>query len=103
MQNFLSQLVRFAIKLALAAFGLVFALSLLLAALVVVAISLLKSLITGKKPAPLMVFSRFQKFAPNGMWPSAAKAQNTADVIDVQVREVKPDQQKPKSDRLPPE
>ena len=103
MQNFLSQLVRFAIKLVLAAFGLVFAISLLLAALVVIAISLLKSLITGKKPAPLMVFSRFQKFAPNGMWPSAAKAQNTADVVDVEVREVKPDQQKPKSDRLPPE
>ena len=88
MQNFISRLVRFVIKLILAVFGLVFAISLLLAALIVVMFSLLKSLITGKKPAPVMVFNRFQKFAPGGMWPGAAKTKNTNDVVDVEVREV---------------
>ena len=102
MQNFISRLVRFVIKLILAAFGLVFAISLLLAALIVVVLSLLKSLVTGKKPAPVMVFSRFQKFAPGGMWHSAAKAQNTVDVVDVEVREVQTKDQPPKRDQSLP-
>lgn len=101
MQNFISRLIRFVIKLVLAAFGLVFAVSLLLAALIVVVVGLLKSLITGKKPAPVMVFSRFQKFAPGSMWPGAAKAQNTNDVVDVEVREVRPTHQQVKSDSPP--
>ena len=92
MQNFINRLLRFIIKLVLAAFGLVFALSLLAAALVVVVLSLLKSLITGQKPAPAMVFGKFQKFSPGGMWPSAAKRDDnasTGDVVDVEMREVK--------------
>ena len=101
MQNFISHLIRFVIKLVLAVFGLVFAVSLLLAALIVVVVGLLKSLITGKKPAPVMVFSRFQKFAPGGMWPGAAKTQNTNDVVDVEVREVRPTHQQVKSDSPP--
>lgn len=102
MQNFINRLVRFVIKLILAAFGLVFAISLLLAALIVIVISLLKSLITGKKPAPVMMFSRFQKFAPGGMWPGAAKAQHKNNVVDVQVREVPADGDPRKSEHLPP-
>ena len=102
MQNFISRLVRFITKLILAAFGLVFVISLLLAALIVVVVSLLKSLITGKKPAPVMVFSKFQKFAPGGMWPGAAKKQNTNDVVDVEVREVQTDGKPLKTDPLPP-
>ena len=102
MQKFISRLVRFVIKLILSAFGLVFATSLLLAALIVVVLSLLKSLVTGKKPAPVMVFSRFQKFAPGGMWPSAAKPQNTVDVVDVEVREVQTKDQPPKKDQSLP-
>ena len=101
MQNFISQLVRFVIKLILTVFGLMFAISLLLAALIVVLVSLLKSLVTGKKPAPVMVFSRFQKFAPGGMWPGSAKAQNTNDVVDVEVREVQANAEPLKSEQLP--
>ncbi len=89
MQNFISGLFRFIIKLVLAAFGLVFAVSLLLLALIVVVLSLLKALITGKKPAPVAVFGRFQKFAPGGMWPGHQRAPPQADVLDVEVREVK--------------
>lgn len=100
MQNFFGRLIRFVIKLVLAAFGLVFAVSLLLAALIIVVIGLLKSLITGKKPAPVMMFSKFQKFAPGAMWPGAVKAQNKGDVVDVEVREIPASGQSAKSDRL---
>ena len=92
MQNIIGRLLRFFIKLVLAAFGLVFALSLLAAALVVVVLSLLKSLITGQKPAPTMVFGKFQKFSPGSMWPGAKKRDDnasTGDVVDVEMREVK--------------
>ena len=101
MQNFISQLVRFAIKLILTVLGLVFAISLLMAALIVVLLSLLQSVITGKKPAPVVVFSKFQKFASGGIWPGAGKAQNTAEVVDVEVREVRADAKALKSEQLP--
>jgi hypothetical protein len=104
MQNLASRLVRFVLKLVLLAFGLVFAISLLLAALLVIGVSLLKSLVTGKKPAPVMVFRRFQQFAPGGMWPGASKAQKTndaVDVVDVEVREVKADPAEPTKGHLP--
>ena len=101
MQNFISQLVRFVIKLILTVLGLVFAISLLAAALIVVLLSLLKSVLTGKKPAPVVVFSKFQKFAPGGMWPGSAKAQNTGEVVDVEVREVRGDAKALKSEQLP--
>jgi hypothetical protein len=105
--NFVSGFFRFALKLVLAAFGLVFVVSLLAAALIVLAFSLLKSLITGKKTAPAMVFGRFQKFSPEGMWPGASrregrdgnsgKSGTASDVVDVEVREIKSDVDK----RLP--
>lgn len=107
MTNFVSGFFRFALKLVLAAFGLVFVVSLLAAALIVLAFSLLKSLITGKKTAPAMVFGRFQKFSPEGMWPSAVRREDrdgnsgkpgaASDVVDVEVREIKSDVDK----RLP--
>ena len=102
MQNFISRLIRLTLKLVLAALGLVFAISLLAAALLVIAVSLLKSLVTGKKPAPLMVFSRFRQYAPGGVWPGAAKAPNTSEVVDVEVREVQPSHQQLKNDRRQP-
>ena len=95
--NFVSGFFRFALKLVLAAFGLVLVVSLLAAALVVVVFSLLKSLITGKKPAVHMTFNRFQQYSPKGMWPSAAGreggsgAAKVGDVVDVEVREIRHD------------
>ena len=94
MPSVFNQILRFLLKLALGLFAAVFAVSLLLAALIVVAFSLLKSLLTGRKPAPAMVFGRFQKFSPHGMWPgsrheSAAAPAQAGDVVDVEVREVR--------------
>lgn len=90
----LGRLVRFVLKLVLTAFGLVFAVCLLAAALLVLVLSLLKALVTGKKPASAVVFTRFQKFSSTNMWRSAAdrdaaKASTTGDVVDVEVREIR--------------
>ena len=91
MQNIINGLGRFTLKLALSLFGLVFAASLLLAAMVAVLFSLLKSLITWQKPAPFVIYSQFKQFrqsARNG-WPNTSKPMPTNDVVDVEVREVK--------------
>ena len=95
MQNFISGIIRFIIKLVLAAFGLVFAVSLLAATLVVLVLGLIKSLLTGKKPALFVAFSQFKRFKQNasGGWPFAekftAQAAPQGDVVDVEMREVK--------------
>jgi len=91
MQNFITRLIRFTIKLVLAAFGLVFAISLVAAALALMVLSLLKSLFTGKKPTAFVAFSQFRQFKnrAGSSWPSANKAQPQGDVVDVEVREVK--------------
>ena len=97
MTNFINRVFRFILKLVLAAFGLVFAVSLLAAALVVVILSLLKALVTGKKPTVLTTFNRFQQYSPKDMWPGAARRQTqnspakTGDVVDVEVREIRND------------
>ena len=74
MSNPVGLIFRFILKLTLGLFAAVFALSLLAAALVFVALNLLKSLLTGRKPAPAMVFGRFQQFSPQAMWPEARSA-----------------------------
>jgi hypothetical protein len=96
--SFLSSFLRFILRLVLWAFAAVFALSLLAAALVVMSLGLLKALITGKKPQPV-VFGRFQKFSPDAFWPRpgapAGSAAREADVVDVEVREVREDKRLP--------
>ena len=91
MPSFVGQLFRFLLKLVLGLLAAVFAVSLLLLALVVLAFSVLKALITGKKPAPAMVFGRFQKFSPQGMWPGqqAPADASKGEIVDVEVREVR--------------
>ena len=97
MTRLLSQILRLILTVVLAAVGLVFMVSLMAAALIVVVLALLKGLITGKKPAVSMTFNRFQRYSPKGMWPSATgrEAQNVStkagDVVDVEVREIRND------------
>ena len=100
MFRLIGKILRFFLKLVLGLFAAVFAVSLLVAALIVVALSLLKSLITGRKPAPAMVFGRFQRYSPQGMWPGgaghdAANAPRSSDVVDVEAREVRDDRRLP--------
>jgi hypothetical protein len=96
--SFLSSFLRFILRLVLWAFAAVFALSLLAAALVVMTLGLLKALITGKKPQPV-VFGRFQKFSPDAFWPRpgapGGSAAREADVVDVEVREIREDKRLP--------
>lgn len=100
MFRLIGKILRFFLKLVLGLFAAVFAVSLLVAALIVVALNLLKSLITGRKPAPAVVFGRFQRYSPQGMWPGGAgrdagNAPRPSDVVDVEAREVHDDKRLP--------
>jgi hypothetical protein len=87
---------RFILKLVLGLFAAIFALSFLAAALVVLTLSVLKSLITGRKPAPAMLFEQFQQFRSQRVWtasaprPSAAGPQS-GQIVDVEAREIRED------------
>lgn len=102
MPSAVSQLLIFLLKLVLGVFAAIFAVSLLAAALVVVALSLLASLFTGRKPAPAMVFGRFRRFSPQGMWPGGAAPKDpasakpgTGEIVDVEAREIPDDRRQP--------
>ena len=78
---------RFVLKLVLGLCAAIFAFSLLVATLVVLALGWLKALITGRKPAPSLLFGRFQQFqqfTPRGSAPKGAHGQ----VVDVEAREI---------------
>ncbi|MES2399851.1 MAG: hypothetical protein V4573_07690 [Pseudomonadota bacterium] len=98
MSSFISQFLRFVLKLVLAAFGIVFALSLLAAALIFMVWRQVIGLITGKKPQPLTAFGKFQRFSAQDMWAASAvgsQAGKHGDVVDVEVREVRDDKRLP--------
>lgn len=89
-----SGIVKLVFGLALA----VFVLSLLLAVLAVVLVASLWALVTGRKPAPVVMFNHFrqtsQRYA-GGVWPGrtgagnpAARGADLGDVVDVQAHEV---------------
>lgn len=81
---------RTVLRLLLLAASLVFALSFLLAALFVVLGLSLWSLLTGRKPAPVVLFNRLRERAqhhtPSG-WPGSA-TRPLGDVVDVEATEV---------------
>ncbi|MCW5655286.1 hypothetical protein [Hydrogenophaga sp.] len=89
--DFFGRLVRGVLKLALGVAALVFLLSLLLATLVVVLGVSLWALVTGRKPAPAVLFSRFrqtsQRYTQN-VWPTGGARRPSGDVVDVQATEV---------------
>jgi hypothetical protein len=91
--DFFARLVRGVLKLVLGVAALVFVLSLLLATLVVVLGVSLWALITGRKPAPFVVFNRFRQTSQRytqGVWPGRGPGavQPMGDVVDVQAHEV---------------
>ncbi len=98
MPSFISQLLRFALKLVLAVFGIIFALSLLAATLIFLLWRQLVGLFTGKKPAPIMAFGKFQRFSPQDLWAASAggaRGAKPGEVVDVEVREVRDDKRLP--------
>lgn len=98
MPSFLSRVLSFFLRLVLWTFAAIFAVSLMLAGLVLLALGLLRSLITGQKPKPV-VFGRFQRFSSQAAWPGADKpgtaAVREAEVVDVEVREIRSDKRLP--------
>lgn len=86
--DFLGRVLRGLVRLALVLAAGVFVLSFLLAAVVVVLGMSLWSLITGRKPAPMVMFTRMREQSrryAQGVWPGAAAS---GDVLDVEATEV---------------
>lgn len=89
--DFLGRLIAGAIKLVLVLAATVFVVGFLLAALVVVVLVSLWSLVTGRKPAPVVMFTRMReqsKRYTQGVWPGAARGEPPADVVDIQATDV---------------
>lgn len=100
MPSFISRILNSALRLIFWLFATIFALSLLAASLILIAVSLLWSLLTGKKSKPAMVFGQFQRFSAQTAWqPRSGKhgaaAPRESDVVDVEVREVRDDKPQP--------
>ena len=89
-----ASLLRGVVKLVLLVLAAVFALSVLCAGLLVVVVMVLRFLLTGRKPAVVTTFTRFnqaaQQFRP-GFRPGATGAvrQDHADIVDVEAHEVR--------------
>jgi len=89
--DLLGRLLAGAIKLLLVLAASVFVVSFLLAALVAVVLVSLWALVTGRKPAPVVLFTRMREQSQRytqGVWPGAARGGPPADVVDVQATEV---------------
>lgn len=99
MPSFISRVLRFFLRLVFLGFASLFALVLLSVALVFLAVGMLTSLLTGRKPKPAMVFGRFQRFSSQTMWPGAGtrSAPTQMDIVDVETRDISEDR------RLPPD
>ena len=81
-------------KLFLTFFGLVLLLGMLLLLLVYTVWASLRWLITGKKPQVAVVWQRYREMRRGGLWQQSASRPASAaadDVVDVEVREVRPD------------
>ena len=88
LSDLLSRLLRGALRLVLVLAAMVFVLSFLLAALVAVLVMSVWSLVTGRKPAPVVMFSRMREQSrqyTQGMWPGRTPP---GDVVDVDATEV---------------
>jgi len=88
--DFLARGLRGVFKLLLVLAAAVFVLSFLAAALVGVLVVSLWSLLTGRKPAPVVIFSRMRANSQRytqGVWPGRS-GQPVGEVVDVQVTEV---------------
>jgi hypothetical protein len=88
--DFFARLLRGVFKLLLVVAALVFVVSFLLAAVFIVLVVSLWSLVTGRKPAPVVMFSRMREQSQRytqGVWPGRS-ARPTGDVVDVDATEV---------------
>ena len=92
--DLVASVLRGAAKLVLLVFAAVFALSVMCAGLLVVAVLVLRYLVTGRKPAVVTTFTRFnqaaQQFRPGfRTGDSNAARTDSADIVDVEAHEVR--------------
>ena len=98
--NFISLIIRSILKLVFGLSAAILAVGLLLIALTVVVLSLLKSLVTGRKSTPAMVFARFQQFSQRSTWPgnrtfSDKRKAGLNQIVDVEAHEIKDAKREP--------
>ncbi|MCF8155935.1 MAG: hypothetical protein K9K35_08010 [Rhodoferax sp.] len=92
--DFLGGILRAVIKVALLLLTVLFVLGVLIVGLVVVLAAVIRFLLTGRKPAVVTTFTRFnqaaRQFRP-GNWSghAAGASPDSADVVDVQAHEVR--------------
>ena len=108
MNQFFNQVVGLVLKIFLAALAVVFTVSMLVAGLIYLVFASFRFLLTGRKPAVAVLFSQMRQFrqsAADGVWPATRrKAQappRTADVVDVEVREINEDRSHTDNPRQP--
>ena len=100
MLNFISLIFRFILKLVFGLSAAIVAVGLLLITLTVVVLSLLTSLVTGRKSTPTRVFARFQQFSQQGTWPghqtfSDKRKAKLNQIVDVEAHEIKDAKREP--------
>ena len=76
------------LRLALWALMAVLALFMLMLALVLLTVGVLWALVRGRRPQAPVFAAQFRQFAAGRVWPGARPAETSADVVDVEVREV---------------
>ena len=103
LSNALSAVLRAALKCFFVALAVAFMLGLLLLALLSIVFVLLKALLTGRKPAFVTTFQRFQQASQQfqqGRWSGRAEGgfapPAAQDVVDVQAQEVRHDLRLPR-------
>ena len=98
--NFISLIFRFILKLVFGLSAAIIAVGLLLITLTVVVLSLLTSLVTGRKSTPSRVFARFQQFSQRRTWPgnrtfSDKRKAGLNQIVDVEAHEIKDAKREP--------
>ncbi|MEN9886919.1 MAG: hypothetical protein RL758_1497 [Pseudomonadota bacterium] len=76
------------LRLAVWALMAVLALFMLMLAMVLLAVGVLWALVRGRRPQAPVFAAQFRQFAAGRVWPGTRRAETTADVVDVEVREV---------------
>lgn len=85
----LSRLLRFVLRTVFALAATVFLISLMLASLVVVLVVSIWSLLTGRKPAPVVLFQQFRQARERYAQGMFRAGSSPGDVVDVQATEVR--------------
>ena len=108
LNQFFNQVVGLVLKIFLAVLAAVFAVSMLAAGVIYLVFAFIRFLLTGRKPVVAVLFSQMRQFrqsAADGVWPATRRKvpapPRTADVVDVEVREINEDRSHTDNPRQP--